>query len=41
MLTDNCADEHVCGLKDFNWVPLAQSRNPGLSLADGSLLTHS
>ena len=36
MLTDNCADVHVC----FSWVPLARGRNPGLSLADGSPLAH-
>ncbi len=22
MLTDNCADEHVCGVDDFSWVKL-------------------
>jgi hypothetical protein len=40
MLTDNCADEHVCGVDDFSWVPLIPSQNPGLSLADGSPLGH-
>ena len=40
MLTDTCTDEHVCGPKNFNWVPLAKSRNPGTLLADGSPLTH-
>ena len=39
-VTDTCTDEHVCGLKNFNWVPLAKSRNPGTPLADGSPLTH-
>jgi hypothetical protein len=40
MLTDNCADEHVCGVEDFSWLPLVPSRNPGLVLADGSPLAH-
>ena len=40
MLTDNCADEHVCGVEDFSWLPLFPSQNPGLSLADGSPLAH-
>merc|ERR1712194_697966 len=40
MLTDNCADEHVCGIDDFAWIPLAAGRDPGLTLADGSKLRH-
>merc|ERR1712194_78897 len=40
MLTDNCADEHVCGIDDFTWIPLAAGRDPGLTLADGSKLRH-
>ena len=40
MLTDNCADEHVCGVDDFRWLPLFPSKNPCLSLPDGSPLAH-
>ena len=40
MLTDNCADEHVCGIDDFAWIPLEASQDPGLTLANGSKLRH-
>jgi len=40
VLTDNCADEHVCGINDFTWIPLENSPDPGLEVAGGGKLTH-
>ena len=40
MLADNCADEHVCGKKDFDWLPLTAGKDPKLQVADGRPLRY-
>ena len=40
VLVDNCADEHVCTPRDFEWIEIEPSRNPNLVLASGHKLKH-
>ena len=40
VLVDNCADEHVCSPRDFEWIALEPSRNPHLISASGHKLKH-
>ena len=40
MLTDNCADSHVCGPHNFPWIWTTPGINPRLSVADGRLMTY-
>ena len=35
---DNCADEHVCSPRDFEWIGIEPSRNPNLVSASGHKL---
>ena len=40
VLVDNCADEHVCSPRDFEWIAIEPSRNPHLVSASGHKLKH-
>ena len=40
ILVDNCADEHVCSPRDFEWIAIEPSRNPHLASASGHKLKH-
>ena len=40
ILVDNCADEHVCSPRDFEWIEIETSRNPNLAPASGHKLKH-
>ena len=40
VLVDNCADEHVCSPRDFEWVAIESSRSPNLVSASGHNLKH-
>ena len=40
VLVDNCADEHVCSPRDFEWIAIELSRNPHLVSASGHKLKH-
>ena len=40
VLVDNCADEHVCSPRDFEWIAVEPSRNPNLVSASGHKLKH-
>ena len=40
VLVDNCADEHVCSPRDFQWIEIEPSRNPNLVSASGHKLKH-
>ena len=40
VLVDNCADEHVCSPRDFEWIAIEPSRNPNLVSASGHNLKH-
>ena len=40
VLVDNCADEHVCSLRDFEWIAIEPSRSPNLVSASGHKLKH-
>eukprot|EP00959_Pyramimonas_sp_CCMP1952_P319376 6682994-Pyramimonas_sp.AAC.1 len=40
MLTDNCPNEHVCGIRDFPNVELKPGRKPNLAAAGGTPLRH-
>ena len=37
---DNCADEHVCSPRDFEWIAIEPSRNPNLVSARGHKQKH-
>ena len=34
VLVDNCADEHVCSPRDFEWIAMEPSRNPHLGIGE-------
>ena len=40
VLVDNCADEHVCSPRDFEWIAIEPSRDPHLVSASGHKLKH-
>ena len=40
VLVDQCADEHVCSPRDFEWIEIEPSRNPSLVSASGHKLKH-
>ena len=40
VFVDNCADEHVCSRRDFEWLAVEPSRNPNLVSASGHKLKH-
>ena len=40
VLVDNCADEHVCSPRDFEWITIEPSRDPHLVSASGHKLKH-
>ena len=40
VLVDNCADEHVCSPRDFEWIAIEPSRDLHLVSASGHKLKH-
>ena len=40
ILVDNCADEHVCSPRDFEWIAIEPSTDPHLVSASGHKLKH-
>ena len=40
VLVDNCADEHVCSPRDFEWIAIEPSKKPNLVSASGHKLKH-
>ena len=40
VLVDNCAGEHVCSPRDFEWIAIEPSRDPHLVSASGDKLKH-